>query len=106
MGENAKKERTVRLPNVFEAILPILVMMVLMIYGFVGGGDYTDAHMPLVISIAVACIIGGICAETCTVTKDGEPVLLTPTEYKLLSVLMRSPGRIFTRFQLSEANNG
>ena len=44
--------------------------------------------------------------ETCTVTRDGEPVLLTPTEYKLLSVLMRSPGRIFTRIQLSEAING
>ena len=44
--------------------------------------------------------------ETCTVTKDGEPVPLTPTEYKLLSVLMRSPGRIFTRVQLSEAING
>lgn len=33
-------------------------------------------------------------------------MLLTPTEYKLLSVLMRSPGRIFTRVQLSEAING
>ena len=43
--------------------------------------------------------------ETCTVTKDGEPVPLTPTEYKLLSVLMRSPGRILTRVQLSEAIN-
>ena len=64
MGENAKKERPVRLPNIFEAVLPILVMMVLMIYGFVGGGDYTDAHMPLVISIAVACIIGGICGHS------------------------------------------
>ena len=64
MGENAKKERTVRLPNIFEAVLPILVMMVLMIYGFIGGGDYTDAHMPLVISIAVACIIGGICGHS------------------------------------------
>ena len=63
-GENAKKERTVRLPNIFEAVLPILVMMVLMIYGFIGGGDYTDAHMPLVISIAVACIIGGICGHS------------------------------------------
>ena len=64
MGENAKKERPVRLPNIFEAVLPILVMMVLMIYGFIGGGDYTDAHMPLVISIAVACIIGGICGHS------------------------------------------
>ena len=33
-------------------------------------------------------------------------MLLTPTEYKLLSVLMRSPGRIFTLVQLSEAING
>ena len=52
--------------------------------------------------------VGGLTLnpETCTVTKDGEPVPLTPTEYKLLSVLMRSPGRIFTRVQLSEAING
>lgn len=45
-------------------------------------------------------------AETCTVTKEGTLLTLTPTEYKLLSVLMRSPGRIFTKVQLSEAING
>ena len=50
MGENAKKERTVRLPNVFEALLPIVVMMALMIYGFVGDSGYSDAHMPLMVS--------------------------------------------------------
>ena len=44
--------------------------------------------------------------ETCVVTKNDEPVLLTPTEYKMLSLLMRSPGRIFTKVQLSEAVNG
>lgn len=44
--------------------------------------------------------------ETCTVTKDGQPILLTPTEYKLLSVLMRSPERVFTKVQLSKAVNG
>lgn len=44
--------------------------------------------------------------ETCSLMKGGEPVLLTPTEYRLLSVLMRSPGRIFTKVQLSEAING
>lgn len=44
--------------------------------------------------------------ETCSLTKGGEPVLLTPTEYRLLSVFMRSPGRIFTKVQLSEAING
>ena len=45
-------------------------------------------------------------AETCTVTKEGALLALTPTEYKLLSVFMRSPGRIFTKVQLSEAVNG
>ena len=45
-------------------------------------------------------------AETCTVTKEGTLLALTPTEYKLLSVFMRSPGRIFTKVQLSEAING
>lgn len=64
MGEKIKKERTVRLPNVFEALLPIIVMMVLMIYGFVGGGDYHDAHMPLLVAIVVACIIGCICGHS------------------------------------------
>src|SRR5699024_4800915 len=29
--------------------------------------------------------------ETCTVTKDGNPIFLTPTEYKILAILMRSP---------------
>ena len=59
-------------------------------------------------SHAASITVNGITLnpETCTVTRDGEPVLLTPTEYKLLSVLMRSPGRIFTRIQLSEAING
>ena len=45
-------------------------------------------------------------AETCTVTKEGTLLALTPTEYKLLSVFMRSPGRIFIKVQLSEAVNG
>lgn len=44
--------------------------------------------------------------STCSVTKNGEPVSLTPTEYKLLLALMKSPGRIFTKVQLIEAVNG
>ena len=44
--------------------------------------------------------------ETCSLTKNGTPVQLTPTEFRLLSVLMGSPGRIFTKVQLSEAING
>ena len=64
MGKNEKKERTVRLPNFFEAIIPIVVMMALMLYGFVGGSGYSDAHMPLLVSIVVACIIGCLCGHS------------------------------------------
>lgn len=59
-----KKIRTVRLPNVFEALLPIIVMMALMLYGFVGDSAYTDAHMPLMVSIVVACIVGCVCGHS------------------------------------------
>ncbi len=59
-----KKERTVRLPNVVEALIPIVVMMALMLYGFVGGSGYSDAHMPLLVSIIVACIIGCLCGHS------------------------------------------
>lgn len=38
-----------------------------------------------------------------TVTKNGEPLELTPTEFKILALLMRRPGRAFTRTQISEA---
>lgn len=62
MTETTKK-RTVRLPNFVEALIPIVVMMVLMIYGL-QGDYYVDAHMPLVVSIVVACIIGCICGHS------------------------------------------
>ena len=39
-------------------------------------------------------------------TKRGEPILLTPMEYKILAMLMRSPGRIFTKIQLYEGAIG
>ncbi len=35
-----------------------------------------------------------------TVTVQGSPVSLTPLEFDLLAVLMRSPGRVFTRAEL------
>ncbi len=34
------------------------------------------------------------------VTVDGRPVLLTPSEYRLLHALMSAPGRVFSRQQL------
>jgi two-component system alkaline phosphatase synthesis response regulator PhoP len=41
-----------------------------------------------------------------TVTLDGLPVDLTPTEFNLLVVLASYPGRAFTRLQLLEATQG
>lgn len=60
-----EKTRSVRLPNVVEALLPIVVMMGLMIYGLNFSGEtYVDAHMPLVVSIVVACAIGCLCGHS------------------------------------------
>lgn len=60
-----EKTRAVRLPNVVEALIPIVVMMGLMIYGLnFTDSLYVDAHMPLAVSIVVACIVGGICGHS------------------------------------------
>ena len=39
-------------------------------------------------------------------TKSGQPIPLTPMEYKILALLMRSPGRIYTKIQLYEGAIG
>lgn len=39
-------------------------------------------------------------------TKGGQTILLTPMEYKILALFMRSPGRIFTKIQLYEGAVG
>lgn len=41
-----------------------------------------------------------------TLEKRGEPINLTATEYKILVMLMRSPGRVFTKMQIYEEVNG
>jgi DNA-binding response OmpR family regulator len=40
------------------------------------------------------------------VTADGQPVSLTPSEFALLTTLMRTPGRVFSRLELLEALPG
>ena len=42
---------------------------------------------------------GGVCLDltTHTVTRDGEPVHLTPTEWKMIEFLARHPGALVTR---------
>jgi len=41
-----------------------------------------------------------------TLEKRGTPISLTATEYKILGMLMRSPGRVFTKMQIYEEVNG
>ncbi|GAB4572247.1 MAG: response regulator transcription factor [Anaerolineae bacterium] len=45
-------------------------------------------------------------AETRLVTRDGERIDLTPSEFDLLQVFMRRPGRVFTRMELLEQIQG
>ncbi|MCK4316559.1 MAG: response regulator transcription factor, partial [Anaerolineae bacterium] len=44
--------------------------------------------------------------ERRTVTVAGRPVELTPTEFDLLAVLARHPGRVFSRMELLERVQG
>lgn len=52
--------------------------------------------------------LGELCldADAMTVTKNGEQIFLTPTEYKILLKLTRSPGRVYTKAQIYESING
>ena len=40
------------------------------------------------------------------ISKNGENLIFTPTEYKILALLMNKPGRVFTKAQIFEAING
>lgn len=39
-------------------------------------------------------------------TKNGKEILLTPTEFKIMTLLMKNPGRVFTKVQIYEHVNG
>ncbi len=62
--KNEVKSR--RLPNFFEAILPILVMIGLMIYvfGIDKGDTYDAAHIPLIVGLIISTIIGINCGRS------------------------------------------
>lgn len=44
--------------------------------------------------------------ENLTLTKNGVEIAITPNEYKILALLMKSPGRVYTKSQICEAMNG
>lgn len=45
-------------------------------------------------------------AEEMKLYKSGREILLTPTEFKIMLMLMKSPGRVFTKVQIYESING
>ena len=52
--------------------------------------------------------VGQLCLNPAemSVSRAGQPVALTPTEYRILHKLMKAPGRVYTRAQLYESING
>ncbi|SMC80465.1 response regulator transcription factor [Sporomusa malonica] len=44
--------------------------------------------------------------EQYQITKGGQPVELTPTEFKILELLAANPGRVFSRLQIVEQSQG
>lgn len=60
-----KEAKSVRLPNIIEALLPIAVMVGLMLYVFNFSNDvYDGAHMPLILGIITACLVGIACGHS------------------------------------------
>ena len=52
--------------------------------------------------------VGDLCLDmdNLILTKRGKEITLTPTEYKILAMLMKAPGRIYTKVQIYENING
>ena len=48
--------------------------------------------------------VGGLelCEETASVTLDGMPVKLTPLEFKILALLIKNPGHVFSADEIYE----
>ena len=53
-------------------------------------------------------VLGELVLDThqLTLEKRGQPISLTAMEYKILILLMKSPGRVFTKMQIYEEVNG
>ena len=93
-------QKTVRLPSIVEAFLPIITMVCLMVYVFnFSDGGYDAAHMPLVIAICIACIVGGICGHSFSDMLEGIIERLTATLEAILILL--TVGLLISSFMIS-----
>ena len=61
----------------------------------------TVPHRPRAAS-ALTCRDLELDREACTLTCAGNPVPLTPAEFRIMSMLMEHPGRVFTKQQIYE----
>lgn len=66
------------------------------------GGDADADVRPAILTLGELQLDTG----TMMLQKNGEEIVLTPNEYKILRILMQSPGRVYTKSQLCEAVNG
>ena len=66
-------------------------------YGFGDAGEQgAEAHQVLrVRDLALD-------TDSCQLTRAGEPIDLTPVEYRIMAMLMEHPGRVFTKQQIYE----
>lgn len=53
-------------------------------------------------------VVGELVLDTqkMTLFKGEDEIIVTPTEFKMLSLLMKTPGRVYTKVQIYEAING
>ena len=103
-----KENKSIRLPSYFEAILPIITMVSLMIYVFAFAKEkvdgileqiYDGAHMPLICGIIVACMVGIKCGHTFKEMVSGMIERITTTLDAILILL--TVGLLISSFMIS-----
>lgn len=97
----SEKQKVGRLPNLVEALIPIIVMVILMIYvfGIKKEENYDAAHMPLIVSICVACAIGVLCGRPFSYLLAGMLERLNATMEAILILLC--VGLLVSSFMIS-----
>ena len=85
------------------ALVPIVAMIAFMLYCFRGHSEtgYHDAHLPLVMSIIVACIVGFICGHSFQEMLAGMVERLAASMEAVL--ILATVGFLVTSFMLSGA---
>ena len=59
MAEIMKEKKQPRMPKVWEALIPVIAIMVFMIVGTVVWG--MDPHIPLVLACVVTAFVAAVC---------------------------------------------